>query len=723
MPNGGGVRRVRVSAVAAVLAGGSLLVSSVVTARADKDPGAGLGISVLSNRADLISGGDAYVEITEPAGHRAETFQVQLDGKDITADFARRDNGRILGLVEGMSDGPHEIVAHAPHLTGAQLTVVNHPVGGPVFSGPPVQPWICTTEQLGLGKPRDESCNAPTKYEWYYMPADPKIVEVQQFDPAHPPAPSEIRMTTNDRGVQVPYIVRDERGTSDRGIYDIAVLYDPAKPWTPWDPQAGWNGKTLIRFGASCNPGHVQGDFHDAALQELALSRGFAVLTSGMTVMGLNCNDVVAAEAVSMLKEHFIEHYGQIRYSIGDGCSGGSTLLYSLAANYPGLIDGLKPQCSYTDFWGYVQSAQDCSLLNRVFDAHPKEWGERARAAVAGFKSSNSCDDWARLWAGLFQPANQPGCITARMPGPHPASVDWVYDRVHRPEGVRCTLQDYQVNEFGTRPDGAANRPYDNVGVQYGLKALRAGAISVDQFLDLNAQLGGYDIDDRWHAERSVADPDAVSRAYRGGRIVNGAHLDEVPIVNVRYYDEHGYHTAAEDQVLRARLRRDTGGDANMITITAPPAQNQSTLAFLVLDRWLAAIEADHSNASLAGKVRADRPIDAVDSCVLDGDRKTDPEVCGQAYPTFAKPRLVAGGPASDDVLKCQLRPASRGDYPRSMSVAQFSRLMAIFPDGVCDYSLPGVDQTPALGTWQTYAHGPDAIPLGPVPTSTRPRP
>jgi len=288
---------------------------------------------------------------------------------------------------------------------------------------------------------------------------------------------------------------------------------------------------------------------------------------------------------------------------------------------------------------------------------------------------------------------------------------------------VRCTLQDYQVNEFGRRPDGAANRPFDNVGVQFGLQALRSGAISVDQFLDLNAQLGGYDIDDRWHAERSAADPDALSRAYRGGRIVGGTNLDRVPIVNVRYYDEHGYHTAAEDQVLRARLRRDTGGDANMITITAPSAQNQSTLAFLVLDHWLTAIEADHSNASLAEKVRGNRPADAVDSCVVNGDRKTDPEQCAQVYPTYAKPRLVADAPATDDVLKCQLRPASRGDYPPSMSVAQFSRLMTIFPDGVCDYSVPGVDQAQPPGAWQTYARGPDATPLGPVPTSTRPRP
>ena len=30
-----------------------------------------------------------------------------------------------------------------------------------------------------------------------------------------------------DQGVTVPFIVRNERGVIDRGVYDIAVLFDP----------------------------------------------------------------------------------------------------------------------------------------------------------------------------------------------------------------------------------------------------------------------------------------------------------------------------------------------------------------------------------------------------------------------------------------------------------------------------------------------------------------
>jgi hypothetical protein len=40
------------------------------------------------------------------------------------------------------------------------------------------------------------------------------------------------------------------------------------------------------------------------------------------------------------------------------------------------------------------------------------------------------------------------------------------------------------------------------------------------------------------------------------------------------------------------------------------------------------------------------------------------------------------------------------------------------FPNGVCDYSKPGVGQQPSV-PWQTYAYGPGGRALGPAPVST----
>ena len=60
---------------------------------------------------------------------------------------------------------------HGRTATGARITLTNHPIGGPVFSGPQIQPWLCTTASNGLGPAQDAQCNAPTIYEFFYMAA------------------------------------------------------------------------------------------------------------------------------------------------------------------------------------------------------------------------------------------------------------------------------------------------------------------------------------------------------------------------------------------------------------------------------------------------------------------------------------------------------------------------------------------------------------------------
>ncbi|HZE66358.1 MAG TPA: DUF6351 family protein [Sporichthyaceae bacterium] len=716
MRNRGG-SRLRWAALAGVAVGSLLLGTVVNTAQADQ-PGPGLGIKVLSNRADLISGGDAYVEITEPAGVRVDRMRITLDGKDANPTFARRPDGRVTGLIEGMSVGEHIVAAHASHLKGAWIKLTNHPISGPILTGPQPQPYYCTTAEHGLGAPQDAACNVPVRYDWYYLPTDLRVNTLQPYNPAHPA--SDVRRVTTDQGHTVPFIVRDERGVMDRGIYDITVLYDPTKPWAPWAAQDGWNRKAVFRAGASCGTGHVQGDFHDAALKEGYLQRGFAVITSGTANFAYNCNDVAGVEALMMLKERLVEQYGEIRYTIGEGCSGGSIAVIAVAANYPGLLDGIMPSCGFPDLWGVVQSGQDCALMTRHFQLDGRLWTKDAdQAAATGFASPKSCSSMASSWKGMLDPWKTSLCTAERMPGPHPVTdTRWVYDPVKNPTGARCSLQDFQEPLFGLRPDGKANRPYDNVGVQYGLKALASGAISVEQFLDLNANAGGYDIDGGWQPQRSVADPDGLSRAYRGGRVINAAELASVPIVNVRGYVEDGFHTTVEDLTLRYRLLRDTGSTGNQV-IRILPLYHPFLGAFDLLDEWLSAIEADHSERTTADKVLADRPADAVDGCVTKSEELvTDPARCLKLYPMHAKPRLTAGGPLTEDVLKCQLRPAIRSDYPAQMTVAQFSRLLAIFPDGVCDWSKAGVDQAPPIGTWQSYQAGPDAVPLGPPPVA-----
>ena len=104
-----------------------------------------LEVKVLSNRADMVSGGDAFVQIVPPAGATAANLVVELNGVDISSSFAMRADGRITGLVTGLVNGENTLVAKSSDATNAKLAVTNYPIGGPIISGPQIQPWICAT--------------------------------------------------------------------------------------------------------------------------------------------------------------------------------------------------------------------------------------------------------------------------------------------------------------------------------------------------------------------------------------------------------------------------------------------------------------------------------------------------------------------------------------------------------------------------------------------------
>jgi hypothetical protein len=203
----------------------------VAEAKSDK-----LQLRTLSNRADLISAGDALVEIVLPPGIAANAVQVELNKRDITQQFAIRADGRFLGLVNGLEIGENKLSAKAKGTAKVKLTITNRPKGGPIFAGPQVQPWVCVTQENGLGPAIDAQCNAATKVEYFYRSTNPATPGFLPYNPASPPA--DVRMTTTDQGVTVPFIVRRERGTLDRYVYDIAVLADPAKAVSPWQPPA-----------------------------------------------------------------------------------------------------------------------------------------------------------------------------------------------------------------------------------------------------------------------------------------------------------------------------------------------------------------------------------------------------------------------------------------------------------------------------------------------------
>ena len=129
---------VRVVAIVAVLA--SALVGPAESASKPASQGQ-LSISVLSGRADLVSGGSALVAVDLPPGSNPRRARVTLGGSDVTSAFAVRADGRFEALVTGLGLGQNQLSATLPGATGATITLTNHPIGGPVLSGPQLQPW------------------------------------------------------------------------------------------------------------------------------------------------------------------------------------------------------------------------------------------------------------------------------------------------------------------------------------------------------------------------------------------------------------------------------------------------------------------------------------------------------------------------------------------------------------------------------------------------------
>src|SRR5262249_37250003 len=153
---------------------------------------------------------------------RADSLRVDVDGRDVSTAFAARPDHRITGVLTGLKDGANIVTAHLNE-AGAKLTITNYPIGGPIFSGPQVQPWICATPTAmpatatppatnasGLSTAAtDAQCNIAAEYKLFYRttaqcsqgPQGPRPGGTPCFKPYDPAAalPADMAQTTTDQ--------------------------------------------------------------------------------------------------------------------------------------------------------------------------------------------------------------------------------------------------------------------------------------------------------------------------------------------------------------------------------------------------------------------------------------------------------------------------------------------------------------------------------------------
>ncbi len=776
-------------------------------------------ITVLSARPDQVSGGDALVQVAVPGNVALDDVTITLGGADVTDAFAAGDDDHTLvGLVGGLVQGDNTLTASAARQNGqanghsAHLTLTNHPIGGPIFSGPQQQPFVCTTararfdgrpllsqplvdnqDQIGIpvaaedaqgGYPQDgrgyptaaaqivgwsKDCAATTRIGYVYGTTGGQFHWLD--DPAGP-LPADIATITTLDGKTAPFIVRWERGTINRFIYSVAMLA-PAGESDPAAPDDSlWNRRLVFSFDGGVGIGHFQGTTSTGSMLPAGLlGQGYGVMWSSGTRTSTHYNLQVGGETALMLKEHTVEAHGVPDYTVAVGGSGGAIQQYVYAQNHPGLIDAAIPQYSYSDMVTQTIHVGDCELLEHYFDVggrnNPRWKDPEVRQAVMGLNASNFPQNLSQgeisQWNGLYglyallgyqvmdrDPASPAPALTecrASWFGLTPLTLNPTFTNVNDIDklaqgtaGVEWTHWGDTVNIYGRGADGFARVPWDNVGVQYGLRALADGVITPDDFLDLNAQVGswkntsqmvpeGFPFQgafspanfDPWSsrnmnlssdggvtpAPRREGDPDAMRAAYTSGMEFQG-DID-IPIIDWRHYleDELDMHHSHQSFASRQRML-DVDGDASNQVIwftDARPARafDQTAMAFEVIDEWMANMAA-HPERSVA----ENKPDRAVDSCfdtdgnliasgqgVWDGVLDDRPAgACTERFPIYSSSRRQAGGPFEGGVWKCQLQSVDRaiekglyGDW--QPTAAEKARLEQIFPDGVCDYTKP----------------------------------
>ena len=272
--------------------------------------------------------------------------------------------------------------------------------------------------------------------------------------------------------------------------------------------------------------------------------------------------------------------------------------------------------------------------------------------------------------------------------------------------GVEWTHWADLVNIYGVDGTGFARSPADNVGVQYGLTALRDGVITPAEFLDLNARVGSWKEAsqmvtegfpfvggfspanfDPWSSRNMNLSPDggvtpaprrsgnldAIAAAYNVGMRFDG-DID-IPVIDWRHYLEHqlDMHHSYQSFATRRRLELARGDHDNQViwftdARPAAPVFDQTPEAFEVIDEWMANLRA-HPELGVAGN----KPPRAVDRCfatngseIAAGDGVWNgalddepPGACTALFPLLQQ--LAQGRGRSDGGRHLQVRAPVRG--------------------------------------------------------------
>ena len=481
-------------------------------------------------------------------------------------------------------------------------------------------------------------------------------------------------------------------------------------------------------------------------MNDTALSRGFAVMSTALNNAGHNCNVVTQAESMVMAKERLIE---QLRRRSATRSAPAARAARSPSSRSPtptpaSTRASCRP-CSFPDAWSTGQQLADYHLVRGYVEdptqvGHRRRSGTRCRSPRSRAIPTTSTRSSSTPSTGRRSAIPDDGC-----PGV-PAEDN--YNAQTNPGGVRCTLADYMINVFGPRPSSLWGPPSSRSATaspacrsttsasSTGSRRSRPGAITPAQFVDLNDKVGGADIDIN-HDRRRAAAPTSPRwrNAYRSG----GDQRGQQPRPASRS-STCAAPTRARSTTPTARGRSARGSSAStaryanqVIWFGAVPLMGDAQLR----DRGLArdgpvagrGRERTSAHGTLAQKIIRDRPRDVHDRCSqVDGVELVTCRASARSASSrrsqtrFGTPRTVAGEGIETDTNKCTLKPLRRTRllpdhvHRRPVGAAAVRRSRPASATGAGRASSQ-------QGTipWQTYQNADGAVIYGGTPLGAAP--
>ena len=292
------------------------------------------------------------------------------------------------------------------------------------------------------------------------------------------------------------------------------------------------------------------------------LGGGFVVMSHALDHAGHNCNLLTQAESLVMTKEHPIEHYGTCA---GRSAAAARAARSSSSRSRTPIRASTRASCRSARSrtrgrrrCSTRSTTSACSYLENPTRVGPRRRSTTRRRSAAFFDHPNLANpirfttvipnsgDPSRSLPGR---AGRPGLQRADEPATACAARS------------RTTWSTRSAATSTASPAAASTTSASSTGS----KGLREGRISPAQFVDLNAKIGGADIDLNLTPERTAADPIALERLYRTGAINSANNLDKVAIIDLRGPDPGAFHDVYRTYAMRARLERNFGTAANQI--------------------------------------------------------------------------------------------------------------------------------------------------------------